>query len=450
VRGAIAAAWDAVKSATVAAWNAVRTAVTSGVSNVVAAVKAMPGRIKGAISGAASWLVSVGRDMIAGLISGIGQMASAVADKARSVVSSAVTAASDALKLGSPSKVFMEIGRMSVLGLVEGLETGRKDLTKTVESLIDSVVKAFPTSIKKTFAKGTKLSVIEKWKKAELAAGKKRTAKKNALLDRIDKDNTTLQTLAGKRDAAAEGFKATNEEIANLQQARAGVVTSVAAAIVGSFKLINDASDAGVASIDDMLERSRTAVANAQAFADQLKGLATRGVSAEILQELAMAGPTAGMETAKALSAASAEQLAELGENYKKIAASGQSAGQVVASNMYDAGIASAQKLAEGFASQQAYLEASILSVIASLNKTISGALKVAAPKVPAVEVKKGATTTAKPGKKAVPVTTTTGPVTVTVNTGTIVDKRGMVDTISSAFNEVSSALGRPISMNVG
>jgi phage-related protein len=447
----ISNAWAAIKAATVTAWNAVKTAVTTGISNVVAAVKALPGKVKSAVSGAAGWLVSVGVDMIRGLISGIGQMADAVASKAKSVVKGAVDAAKGALGIASPSKVFMEIGRLSVQGMVDGLETGKADLTKTTESLIDAVVKAFPTSISKTFAKGTKLSVIEAWKKAELAAGKKRAVKRNALLDRIDADNTELQDLAGKRDAAAESLKAATDRVTDLQRSRADVVTSVAGAITGSFKLINDASDAGVASIDDMLQRSRDAVANAQAFAEQLKGLAARGVSPEILQELAMAGPTAGLETAKALTAASADQLAELAANYKAIASSGQNAGQVVAATMYDAGIAAAQSLAEGFASQQALMEASILQVLADLNTTITGALATVAPKVPAVEVKKGATTPAKAVKgKAVPVTTTTGNVTVTVNTGAIVDKRGMVDTISTAFNEVSTALGRPISMNVG
>jgi phage-related protein len=525
IRGAISAAWDAVKSATVSAWNAVRSAVTTGIGNVITTVKSLPGKVKSAVSGAIGWLVDVGRQMIQGLIAGIGQMASQVASKAREVVSGAVNAAKSALGMASPSKVFMEIGRLSVQGMVDGLETGKKDLIKTTEDLAKAVIKAFPTSVKKTFAKGTKLSVIEAWKKSELAAGKKRATTKNALLDRIAKDNATLQDLAGKRDAAAKGLKDANDNIAELQQARAGVVSAVADAITGSFRLVQKVETQGISAIgdlldqsraaqqqaeefaggmtealqakgvgpevlkaiaaakptealetarvllaatgkelqeinksfaeknvkpiDDMLQRSRDALAQATEFADGLKALAGRGLPPDMLHDLATAGPAAGLETARALMAASADQVAELSKNYADIAATGQAAGEVVAGHMYDTGIAMAKKTAEGFASQQAFLEASILQIVADLNKKINAAVAGATPKVPAVAVKKGAVAAPKKGK-AVPATTTAGNVTVTVNTGTIVDKRGMVDTISSAFNEVSSALGRPISMNVG
>lgn len=463
VQGAISAAWNAVKSATTAAWNGIKGAVTSGIGNVISTVKSLPGKVKSAVSGAAGWLVSVGRDMIWGLIAGIGQMASEVANKAKSVVSGAVNAAKSALGIASPSKVFMELGRLSVAGLIEGLETGKADLKKTTEGLIDAVVSAFPTSIKKTFAKGTKLSVIEAWKKKELAAGKARGVKRNALLDRIEKDNAKLQNLADKRDTAAENLKVKNEEIAAMQQARGDVVKAVAAGIVDSFKLVVDAGDEGIVSIDSILERSRTALAQAQEFAASLKTLAGKGISPEVLRELATAGPQAGLDTARALMAASADQLAELSKNYADIAATGQQAGEVVAGNMYDTGILAARKVAEGFASQQASLEATILQIVDSLTKKINAAVAAVTPKAPAVEQNKPITV-AKPkapaksagGKaspqKAVPAgpPVTAGAVTVTVNTGVVVDKRGMVDTISAAFNEVSTALGRPISMNVG
>jgi phage-related protein len=460
VTSALSSAWNAAKAATAAAWAALKGAVTSGVSTVVGVVKGLGGKVQAAVSGAGSWLVSAGRNLIQGMINGIAAMAGALAAKARSVVSGAVDAAKGALGIASPSKKFLELGRLSVAGLIDGLETGRADIKRTVSSLIDDVVKAFPTSVKKTFPKGTKVSVIEKWKKQELAAGKKRQAKKNALLDRIESDNKKLQDLAAKRDTVADSLKAATEHVGELQQARAGVVASVADAFGATFKVISDAADAGAASIDDVLQRSRDAVAQATAFAEQLKGLAAKGVAPEILQELAMAGPKAGMDTARALMAGSADQLKELNDNYRAIADTGKAAGEVVAGHMYDTGIAAAKALAAGYASQQAYLEASILQMIADLNKKIADAVKAATPKKPPVEtnkpipvqkpkpVPKGRKGT--PGK-AVPAgpPITSAPVSVVVNTGVVVDKRGMVDAISSAFNEVSAALGRPIEMNV-
>jgi len=394
------------------------------------------------------------------MIGGISDMAGELAAKAKAVVSGAINAAKGVLGIGSPSKVFMRLGEQSVAGLIDGLETGKDDIKRTVDNLIGSVVKAFPESIKKTFAKGTKLSVIEKWKEAEQAAGKKRAQTKNELLTRIKGDNAKLLELAAERDTVADKYKAANDHLTELQQARANVVSSVAGVFESSFKLINDAADAGVASIYDVLQRSRDAVLQAQDFADQLKALATKGVDPKILQELAMAGPKAGLDTARALMESSADQVKELNENYKKIAEMGKAAGELVAGHMHDVGIAEAKSIAAGFASEQANLEASILQMIDDLNKKIAGAVKAVTPKKPTVELNKPIPI-AKPkpvkgvkGGKAVPPQKamppiTAAPVTVTVNTGAVVDKRGMVDAISSAFNEVSTALGRPISMNV-
>lgn len=460
VKTTISNAWNTVKTATATAWTAVKTAVTTGIGNVVTTVKGLPGKVKGAISGAATWLTQAGKDLISGMIKGITDMAGSLADKARSVVSGAVSAAKGALGISSPSKVFMEIGENIVKGLAIGIETNADDITKVTENLASKITKAFPAAITKTFPKGTKLSVIEKWKKTEIAAGKKRVATKNALLARVKKDNDKLLGLVAERDKVADSLKDANARLEDLQQSRANMVTSVAGAFENTFRLINDTGEESIATIDDVLARSRESVDQSKQFAERIKTLATKGVAPEILQELAMAGPKAGLDTARALSEASAEQLQELNENYKLIAASGAAAGETVAANMYDTGIAAAQSIADGFASQQAYLEASILQIIDDLNRKITAAIALVTPKTPAVVVKQPVQPVKKaapvkkgakpPAKKAVPaVTTKTTPVTVTVNTGVVVDKRGMVDAISSAFNEVSGALGRPISMNV-
>jgi len=99
-------------------------------------------------------------------------------------------------------------------------------------------------------------------------------------------------------------------------------------------------------------------------------------------------------------------------------------------------------------------MAASMLAVAARLQKAVADKLQItlpaaAIPKVPAAKKKATA-----PTKKAVPLAATAQaqtrpPIAVTVNTGVVVDKRGLVDAVSSAFNEVSDQLGRPITMNV-
>jgi phage-related protein len=466
VRTVISGAWNAVKTATTAAWNAIKGAVATGLATVVSTVKTLPGKVKSAVSGAAGWLVDTGKDMIRGLISGISNMADGVARKAREVVAGAINAAKSVLKIGSPSKVFFDMGVQSMQGYENGFVASSaatsSAISKAISNLTAQVNKGLPKSISKTFPKGTKQSIIDAWKKAEAAAASVRAAKKNALLTRIAKDNATLDRLIAARDDIADKLKDANDHIADLQKQRADVVSGVVDTFAATFKLINDSADEVPASIDDMLQRSRDAVTQAQEFAKQIKALTLRGVDPAILRELAAAGPKAGLDTATALMNASADQLKELGANYKQIATSGAEAGDALAGTMYDTGIAAAQSIADGFAAQQAAMESQMLAVIASLaakiKKTLAAAtgpiFSIITPTLPAVKPPAKKTTT--PVKKAAPkkavaasVSAASVLIPVTVNTGVVVDKRGLVDTISSAFNEVSEQLGRPITMNV-
>ena len=105
---------NGIKSGASAVANGVRSAITSA---------------KSAASGMVSQFTSIGRNIISGLANGIRSMASSVASAAKSVVQNAINAAKAALKIHSPSRVFMEIGDYTVQGFVKGLE----DNADTVE-----------------------------------------------------------------------------------------------------------------------------------------------------------------------------------------------------------------------------------------------------------------------------------------------------------------------------
>ena len=103
--------------------------VKSGASAVASGIKSAISSAKSAASGMVGQFTSIGRNIISGLANGIKSMASSVASAAKSVVSNAISAAKAALKIKSPSRVFMEIGDYTVQGLVKGIE----DNAHTVE-----------------------------------------------------------------------------------------------------------------------------------------------------------------------------------------------------------------------------------------------------------------------------------------------------------------------------
>src|SRR5690606_14863529 len=66
-------------------------------------------------------LTQIGKDMIQGLINGIGSMAGALVDKVKGVVDDAIQGAKNVLGIASPSKVFMECDEDTGKGLEIGV-----------------------------------------------------------------------------------------------------------------------------------------------------------------------------------------------------------------------------------------------------------------------------------------------------------------------------------------
>lgn len=118
VRSAISSAMATARSVVSSAWSRIKSAFSSGVSAVVGIARGIGGKIK---SGLGS-LFGVGADLVRGLISGITSLAGNVASAARNVVSNAISAAKSALKIGSPSRVFREIGAWTSEGLALGID----------------------------------------------------------------------------------------------------------------------------------------------------------------------------------------------------------------------------------------------------------------------------------------------------------------------------------------
>ena len=123
--------------------------VRSGAGQAASAVRSCVSSAVSAARGAAGQFVSAGRSMIQGLISGIKSAAGAVASAARSVVQGAINAAKSALKINSPSKVFIEIGKFTGEGFVVGMDRTAGAVANSAASLADSAISNVRDSISK-------------------------------------------------------------------------------------------------------------------------------------------------------------------------------------------------------------------------------------------------------------------------------------------------------------
>lgn len=85
-------------------------------------------------------LLQVGKDIIQGLINGIGSMASAVWNKAKSIASGIGDTIKRTLGVKSPSRVLMEIGKWTSVGLADGIEDYAYLVDKASDMLAESAI----------------------------------------------------------------------------------------------------------------------------------------------------------------------------------------------------------------------------------------------------------------------------------------------------------------------
>ncbi len=113
-------------------------AIKNGANTVVNTFTNLRERIVSALSGLGSRMFSIGSSLIQGLINGIRNMAGRLYDVASSIASSVVSKVSKVFDIGSPSKVFYQIGEWNMKGLALGMEQNQPSASH-VSDMIPSV-----------------------------------------------------------------------------------------------------------------------------------------------------------------------------------------------------------------------------------------------------------------------------------------------------------------------
>jgi hypothetical protein len=406
-----------------AAWSSFKAVTISKASEALAWIRSIPGKAKSALGSLGGLLVSAGRALLQGFINGIKSMASPVASAAHSVLSkisglfphspaewgpfsgsgwtlhsgralmqglvagindgspravstmaAAAQATSDAfartLGIASPSKVFRQLGIYVNEGLVDGLtgSTARvKAATRRIESLL------IQTYNKVADLKGHK-GVSNKWVKSH-----EKTVKH--LEAYAKKEDKILRSLAAKRDSVAAKLKSAQSKLAALQKQWSDEVKSVANGVMQGFSVVTEAPQEGFAlSAQDVVNKMRDQMNKAVQFAAQLQALKKKGLSSDLLEQIAAAGVDQGGATAAALQNASASQIKQINSLNTTTKSAATSAGKAVADSMYRAGIKSAQGLVKGLQSQEKAIEKQMMRIAKSMEKAIKKALGIKSP----------------------------------------------------------------------
>lgn len=349
VRSAITSAWNAARSATVSIWNAIYTAVSGAISKIMGKVRAIKGQVISAFAGAAGWLLSAGAAIVSGLISGISSKLGAARAKVQELAAVARDAAKAALKIGSPSKVFKEIGKWVGVGFVKGLQGTESQVSAASKKMADLIKKGFK--------------------------GKRETS----LLKAVSRSNTTLVNIARDRVKIADRIKAASERVNEAVKLRDDYARQTSANIQETGNLTNFQED-GVTSSKTILDGMKKALGDAVKFQDTLAKLKAKGLSAANLQDIVDKGVEAGGAAGEALLAGGASAIKAANWYEWKLRQTANNIGTSSAGQFYGAGVAAAQGLLQGLNSQQNALIAQAKKIATAITNTIKKALKIKSP----------------------------------------------------------------------
>ncbi|AXM90537.1 phage tail tape measure protein [Anoxybacillus ayderensis G10] len=154
----VSTTWNGIKTIFSTTVNTIKSIVTNGFNLLKNAVsKAMDG-VKTAIE--TGWnktksflqninLKQIGKDIIQGLINGLGSMMGLVQKKISEIANSIPAWAKKILGIHSPSRVMAEVGQWTTVGFAKGIESKKKDVEKSSKKTAEAAKKAFQEAFAK-------------------------------------------------------------------------------------------------------------------------------------------------------------------------------------------------------------------------------------------------------------------------------------------------------------
>lgn len=135
VQGDFSGAWENVKDLIKVVWDGIQEAINLAIDTILTVLRELGPKMLEALGNMGELLYEAGKDIIRGLIRGIGDMKDAALGAVGDVAGGMKDKAMGVLKINSPSLVFAEIGA----GIMEGLEKGIFDEQKRPLNAMDKL-----------------------------------------------------------------------------------------------------------------------------------------------------------------------------------------------------------------------------------------------------------------------------------------------------------------------
>ncbi|WP_420368584.1 phage tail protein [Curtobacterium sp. L1-20] len=347
VKSLWSAAWNSIRAVITTVWNGVVSGVTSGIAKVIGVVKTIQSKIQGALAGAGSWLLSVGRNIIDGLVNGIRNAAGAVTSIMKNIAQGAISTVKNFLGIHSPSRVMAQLGGYVAQGLANGIKSGSSGVASASRSMTNAVLSAFDSK-------------------------KINAAQRNNLLRTISSGTTQLARLADRRKSIATRLTAANKQLTAAAKTRDDYRTSVLSNLT---KFDTTAYRTPTSLISALTRR----VADTKQFTSVMSSLRKMGLDSATYQQFIAAGVDA-LPQAKNLLAGGASKVKQVASLQGQLSAASSSFATSAANDLYGAGVNAARGLVKGLQSQQGAITAQMNKIASSMVGSIKRQLGIHSP----------------------------------------------------------------------
>lgn len=190
----------------------------------------------------------------------------------------------------------------------------------------------------------------------------------------VDSYAKIVLPLAQKYESIAKSLKAAQDKLAKLRDDAKQYAADVKRSVVEGSKLGEQESVGGI------VNSLKESISYAQQFAATLAKLKALGADATTIQQLVAAGPKQGLKLGEQLAATGKSGVAQVAGLQAQLNAAANSLGAGASNSMYSAGIAAAQGLVKGLASQQSALAKQMANLANAMVTAIKKALKIKSP----------------------------------------------------------------------
>ncbi|MEU6959589.1 hypothetical protein [Streptomyces chrestomyceticus] len=331
--------WNAIKNFCSRAWDGISSAVSTGISKAIEFVKELPGKAVTALGNIGSTLKDAGRKLIQGFIDGFKAMFGKVKE--------GLSWLTDKLTdwKGPPAKdarLLYDAGRSIIQGLIKGLESEYDAVKASLNDLT-----------------------------AKIPKGASR-----ALTDRVNSDRTALLKLTAQWDGVSKKLEAARDRLDKIREEAASYASQISQKIIDT----GDVTKAKDSSFGGIVTNLKTAVDQAKRFAKALAVLKSKGLSQTAIDQIASAGPDAGLVAAESIAAAGKDGIEEINRLQAELAKYAQQAGKTASDAMYANGVAVADGIVKGLEANQKAIEKQMLKISDAMVTAIKKSLGIHSP----------------------------------------------------------------------